>query len=107
MRLDIPKEPVEIRKQITELRDRMGFGSEIDYDSLAVWYGNRIPQYLWGVWKSELGERGFTWPKFLRLLKYRTDDAILWVAGKMSWEDFIKKVLESLKGPLGEMIKKH
>jgi len=105
MGLDIPKEPLEIRKQILELRGRMGPGGGIDYNSLAIWYGNRVPQYLWNIWKSELTKKGFTWQKFLRLLKYRTDDAFLWVAGKMSWKEFVEKVMESLEGPLGEMIK--
>ncbi|TKJ27165.1 MAG: hypothetical protein CEE41_00030 [Hadesarchaea archaeon B3_Hades] len=105
MGLGVPEEPVEIKKQILELRGSLGHGNEIDYNSLAVWYGNRVPQYLWGIWKGDLGQKGFTWQKFLKLLKYRTDDAFLWVAGKMSWGDFMEKVLESLEGPLGEMIK--
>lgn len=106
MGLMVPKEPTEIKKQILELRDRLGPGNEIDWNSLAVWYGNRIPQYLWNTWKEELEKKGFTWQKFLKLLKYRTDDAFLWVAGKMPWGGFMEKVLESLEGPLGEMIKR-
>jgi len=105
MGLNPPKEPIEIKKQILELRSRLGSDNEIDWNSLAVWYGNRIPQYLWGAWKGELGKKGFTWQKFLKLLRYRTDDAFLWVAGKMSWGDFMKEVLESLEGPLGEMVR--
>ena len=105
MGLEIPKEPVEIRKQILELRGRMSPNTGINYNSLAVWYGNRVPQYFWGVWKSELTKKGFTWQKFLKLLKYRTDDTFLWVAGKTSWKDFMEKVLESIEGPLGEMIR--
>lgn len=104
MGIDPPEEPVEIKKQILELRGSLGSNNKIDW-KLAVWYGNRIPQYLWGAWKEELAKKGFTWQKFLKLLRYRTDDAFLWVAGEMSWRDFMKKVLESLEGPLGEMIK--
>lgn len=44
------------------------------------------------------------WQRFLRLMKYRTDDALLWAEGRMSWESFMKRVIESLEGPLGEMI---
>lgn len=101
----IPKEPAEIKKQILELRVRLGSNNEIDWNSLAVWYGNSIPQYLWSTWKGELKRKGFTWQKFLKLLKYRTDDAFLWVAGKISWADFTKKVLESLEGPLGDIVR--
>lgn len=102
--LSVPREPTEIKKQILELRGRMGSSGGIDYNSLAVWYGNRVPKYLWDTWKSELGKKGFTWQRFLKLMKYRTDDAFLWVAGKMLWRDFVEKVLGSIEGPLGEMV---
>ena len=47
----------------------------IDWDSLAVWAGNRIPSYLWKKWKFELSGRGFTWPQFLKPISYLTRDA--------------------------------
>jgi len=45
--LSTPPEPVQIKKQILEVKARFGEGSGIDWDPLAVWYGNRIPRYLW------------------------------------------------------------
>lgn len=104
--MGVPKEPIEIKKQILELRNTWGSNSRIDWNSLAVWYGNRIPQYLWNAWREELRKKGFTWQEFLKLLRYRTDDALLWVAGKISWENFVKKILESLEGPLGEITRR-
>ncbi|MFQ6075347.1 MAG: hypothetical protein ACE5Z5_04325 [Candidatus Bathyarchaeia archaeon] len=107
----IPPEPKEIQKFILALRSDLGPSGGIDWDSLAVWAGNKIPQYLWNseikpqyLWKRELKKRGFTWQKFLRLMKYRTDDAILWTYGRISWNDFVKKVIESIEGPLGKAI---
>jgi hypothetical protein len=37
-------------------------------------------------------------------MKYTTGDAVLWISGKMFWEDYVEKVLEKLEGPLAEMI---
>ncbi|MFB0501005.1 MAG: hypothetical protein ACETVP_00885 [Candidatus Bathyarchaeia archaeon] len=102
--LTIPPEPDEIQDFILAVRLRIGPSGGVDWDSLAVWAGNKIPQYLWTIWKSELKKRRFTWQRFLKVMKYRTDDAILWVYGRISWEDFVKKVLESIEGPLGEVI---
>jgi hypothetical protein len=81
MRLEGPPEPAEVKKWILEVRKRLGPSEGNDWDSLAVWYGNRIPKYLWSVRKSALVREGFTWQRFLRLLKYRTDDALLWGSG--------------------------
>jgi len=103
-RLKIPAEPKEIHKYILALRSRLGPNEGIDWDSLAVWAGNRIPQYLWTEWKIELRELGFTWQSFLKLMKYRTSDAILWANGRISWEDFLNNVLDSIKGPLGKAL---
>lgn len=103
-KLEIPPEPEEIRQSILALRSRLGPSVGIDWDSLAVWAGNRIPQYLWAKWKMELREEGFTWQKFLKLMKYRTGDAILWANRRITWENFMNKVLESIRGPLGKAL---
>lgn len=97
--ISIPSEPMEIKAQILEYMKRSGSGSSgIDWDSLALWYGNPIPSYLWKNcgWKNVLSKQGFTWQKFLKKMKYRTEDALLWVKGSITWEDFAKKVIESI-----------
>lgn len=52
----------------------------------------------------KLREEGFTWQKFLKLMKYRTGDAILWANDRITWEDFMNNVLESIRGPLGKAL---
>lgn len=104
--LSVPPEPSDVKKLILEAKARLGVSDEIDWNSLAVWYGNRVPKYLWGAWKNALEEKGFTWQSFLKVMRYRTDDALLWVDGRMSWENFVRRVQDSLEGPLGEMIKR-
>lgn len=99
--LKIPEGSKEVKKFIQAVRSQLGESDTINWDSLAVWAGNRIPQYLWSKWRTELKKRGFTWQKFLRLMKYRTDDAILWTYNRISWTDFVEKVIKSIEGPLG------
>jgi hypothetical protein len=67
-----------------------------------VWYGNKIPKYLWNHWKAELKPRGFTWQIFLKLLRHRTDGAVLWFYGKLDWETFARQTIDLINGPLGE-----
>lgn len=102
--LSIPSEPKDILKSILALRSDLGSSRGINWDSLAVWAGNRLQQYLWNNWNRGLRKKGFTWQSFLRLMKYRTDDAILWAYSRISWEDFMTKVIESIKGVLGKAI---
>ncbi len=97
---------MELKKHLLKLRATQSSKSTIDWDSVTVWIGNNIQKHLWSSWKSELETSGFTWQKFLKLMKYHTEDTILWVNDKMAWGDFIGKVIESLEGPLGEMIKR-
>ena len=98
--LSIPPEPMEIKMQIHE--DMKHLGSEynsINSDPLALWYGNKIPSYLWKTcgWRNVLGNKGYTWQKFLKKMKYRTEDALLWIKGNSTWEEFTKKILDSLE----------
>ncbi|MCK4582545.1 hypothetical protein KAU18_04450 [Candidatus Bathyarchaeota archaeon] len=103
-KLKIPEESKDIKKFILAVRLQFDESSSINWDSLAVWSGNRIPQYLWSQWKTDLTKRGFSWQKFLRLMKYRTDDAILWAYDRISWPELVEKVIESIEGPLGKAL---
>jgi len=102
--LKIPKESYEIKNFILAVRSQLDKNTMINWDSMAVWAGNRIPQYLWSAWRNELTKRGFTWQKFLRLMKYRTEDAILWAHDRISWMEFVEKIIESIDGPLGQAL---
>lgn len=98
-------EPKEIKSQISILKNQWkSEGGEINWDNLALWFGNKIQKYLWDNWKDDLKKKGFTWQKFLRLMKYRNDDLLLWIDNRISWNDFVGKIRESLDGNLGDMI---
>ena len=107
MKLDLftPKEPAEIKERIKSFHQKSNSNS-IDWASLNVWFGNQLPKYLWKEWKDKLKPSGFTWQKFLKLLKYRTDAIILWSQDKLKWEDLIKEIKQLINSPLGENIKK-
>jgi len=105
LNLTIPKEPIAVKKLIN-LEPKRGMSSGINWASLNVWYGNQLPKYLWLEWKSELKQSGFNWQKFLKILKYRTDQIILWSNNKMSWEELIEEIVKLINGPLGEPIAK-
>lgn len=101
MILHIPKEPKEILLQMKSWRKSM-LDSTADWDSLVVWYGNQLPQYLWREWKDELKTRGFTWQKFLKLLRMRTDTILSWFKGIRAWEDTAKDIINLIESPLGQ-----
>ena len=105
LNLSIPKEPQEVKKWIRNVEAYTG-GPGVDWGSLNVWYGNQLPKYLWNEWKKILKPRGFTWQKFLRLLKHRTDKIILWYKGILSWEVLVKDIIDLIEGPLGQNLAK-
>lgn len=92
---EIPLEPTEIKKAMKMLMDNM-ITESWDWQSLAVWYGNRLPQYLWSKcgWKNVLSTRGWRWQSFLSLLSKHTHEIIRWANDELSWKDFVK-VIES------------
>ena len=91
----IPPEPTDIKDAMKELMEKM-IGEPWDWQSLAVWYGNKLPQYLWTRqdWKSELTKKGWRWQSFLSLLSKHTHEIIRWANGEISWREFIN-VLET------------
>jgi len=96
--LKIPKEPIDIKETIRRVRKICGDEGNIKYDSLAVWSFNRLPTYLWEAWKKQLTSAGYTWQKFLRILRFHTNDMIMWaLTGNLSWEDLIKRITYTLK----------
>lgn len=105
MKLKISKEPKDILLRMKAIRKQMG-DSPIDWDSAAVWYGNQLPQYLWNEWKDELKARGFTWQKFLKLLRMRTDTVLAWFKGIRAWENTAKDIIDLIESPLGKDIAK-
>ena len=92
-----PPEPTDIKDFIKNIRIRLGPDSDIDWDSLAVWYLNKLPSYLWRHWKSYLEPRGFSWQKFIKVLKYNTNDIISWaLTDEITWSELISEIIRTL-----------
>lgn len=102
IKLTTPEEPQEVKKFMMSLETTGFNGPDIEWDPLIVWYGNRLPKYLWDQWKDKLKPAGFTWQKFMRLLHYRTDISVLWYKGKLPWQEFVKGIKDLIEGPIGE-----
>ncbi|WFO74941.1 hypothetical protein J4526_07665 [Desulfurococcaceae archaeon MEX13E-LK6-19] len=93
MDLPVPPEPKDIKIFIKEQRKRLGSAPDIDYDSLAVWYLNKLPSYLWRHWKQVLESKGYTWQKFIKVLKYSTNDVIEWALyDKLEWNELVNRL---------------
>lgn len=106
MNLHVPKEPKHVKDWIRSVEGMSHKTPGVRYDSLNVWYGNQLPKYLWDEWKDTLKPRGFTWQKFLRLLKHRTDAVLMWYKEAYTWEQFIKETINLIESPLGQEIAK-
>lgn len=91
-------EPFDIKEFIKKIREGLGEGENLKYDSQAVWSLNKLPKYLWNGWKQELKRRGVGWQMFLRILRLHTIDAIEWaLRGALSWEEFLNRVSKSVE----------
>lgn len=102
MNLRIPPEPKDVKLFIKEVRSRASAEvtsrNDIDWDSLAVWYLSKLPSYLWKQWKNELEKEGYTWQKFLKVIKLHTNDTVLWaLKEEISWDVFAKRVMATLE----------
>ena len=106
MALPIPREPKDILAYVRSVETQMSKGSDINWDSFSVWAANKLPQYLWNEWKDELKPQGFTWQKFSRLIRMRTDKMVGWLKGLNVWSDLAKDIVDLLEGPLGQDIAK-
>ena len=103
MGLNMPPEPVEIKNFIKGVRKRIEEmeGPQVFDDwmnSTAVWYGNRLPSYLWNMWRDKLVSLGYSWQSFLKVLRRHTEDLILWALyDKISWEQLVYKIIDSIE----------
>ena len=83
---------------------RLGDSPAIDPEREDVWSSKILPEYLWDQWEDELSKKGFTKRKFLRLMKYRTDDILLWTYDRIHWRELIDRIVESMDTPIGKAI---
>ena len=106
MKIHLPKEPTEVKNWIRSIEQMSSKTPVAKWENLNVWYGNQLPKYLWSEWKGVLKPQGFTWQKFLKLLRQRTDAVLLWYKGDYTWEQFVKETIKLIDGPLGRDIAK-
>lgn len=85
-------------------RARLGDSPAVDLEREDVWSGRILPEYLWEQWEDELSKKGFTKRSFLRLMKYRIDDILLWTFDRIPWRELIDRVVESMDTPIGKAI---
>jgi hypothetical protein len=101
MNLTIPPEPLSLKKQSKEQK-----GREWDIESLALWFGNRLPTYLWndGGWSTPLKAEGYNWQSFLKILSLHKKEMIRWSRDALSWKDFLLKLQDTIKDPVFKTI---
>ncbi|MEM0466947.1 MAG: hypothetical protein QXX20_05050 [Candidatus Thermoplasmatota archaeon] len=97
MNLSIPPEPVMFKQQSAEYQKKSW-----DVDSLILWFGNRLPSYLWndGGWSQPLKAEGYTWQGFLKILSLHKKEMIRWVHNTLSWNDFLRNIQDTIKDPV-------
>ncbi|MFH1100516.1 MAG: hypothetical protein V1726_00570 [Methanobacteriota archaeon] len=101
MNLSTPPEPLEFKKQTTNQHEK-----NWKIDSLLIWFGNRLPSYLWkeGGWSTPLKEAGFNWQSFLKVLSLHKKDMIQWSRNSITWNELLYKIQETIKDPLFKKI---
>jgi len=107
--LKIPPESEDVKNAVLYMwleigRVRLGDSTPIDSEREEIWSGKILPEYLWNHWGGELSKKGFTQRKFLRLMKYRTDDILLWTYDRIPWRELVDRIIESMEGPIGKAI---
>jgi hypothetical protein len=97
MKLLIPPEPLLLKKQSEQQKD-----NQWDIDSLSLWFGNRLPTYLWNDagWSTPLKAEGYSWQSFLKILSLHKKEMIRWSRNALSWKDFLLKLQDTLKDPV-------
>lgn len=102
MNLSFPPEPMMFKKQSNEQKK----GREWDIDSIVLWFGNKLPSYLWrdGGWSKPLKAEGYNWQSFLKILSLHKKEMIKWSRDAISWKEFLAKVQETIKDPVFKKI---
>ena len=101
MSLTIPPEPTILKQESNEKENR-----KWDMDSLSVWFGNKIPSYLWkeGGWSKPLKSMGYNWQSFLKILSLHKKEMIKWSRNKLSWKELLVKIEETARDPVFKKI---
>jgi len=102
MKLSIPPEPMMLKKQSNQQKK----GKEWDVDSIVLWFGNKLPSYLWreSGWSKQLKAEGYNWQSFLKILSLHKKEMIKWSRNAISWKEFLVKIQETIKDPVFKKI---
>jgi hypothetical protein len=102
MNLSIPPEPKILKNQFKKHKENIG----LKIDSLTVWFGNKLPSYLWkeGGWSKPLKAMGYNWQSFLKILSLHKKDMIKWSWNTISWKEFLLRIEETIKDPVFKKI---
>ena len=102
MKLSIPPEPKILKNQFIKQKKNI----ELKIDSLTIWFGNKLPSYLWkeGGWAKPLKAEGYSWQSFLKILSLHKKDMIKWSWNTLSWREFLLKIQETIKDPVFKKI---
>ena len=102
MKLSIPPEPLMLKKQSDDQKK----SREWDIDSIVLWFGNKLPSYLWrdGGWSKPLKAEGYNWQSFLKILSLHKKEMIKWSRDAISWKEFLVKLQETFKDPVFKKI---
>jgi len=102
MNLSIPPEPLLLKKQSAVQKRKRDW----DIDGLVLWFGNRLPSYLWkeGGWSEPLKEEGYSWQSFLKILSLHKKEMIRWSRDAISWKEFLTALQDTIKDPVFKKI---
>ena len=94
MDLVIPPEQLTLKQQSNKEENK-----KLDIDSLTIWFGNKLPSYLWGLggWSRPLKSVRYNWQTFLKIPSLHKKEMIKWSRKKISWKEFLLKLEEKIK----------
>ncbi len=97
MKLTIPPEPTILKDQAKGTPEQ-----KWDIDTLSMWFGNRLPSYLWkeSGWSKPLKLEGYTWQSFLKILSLHKKEIICWSRNALPWKEFLNKLQETITDPV-------
>lgn len=102
--LDVPREPMDLKQRLRQMRDIAcgGYSDSISCENRVIWSSSDIPKYLWNEWKDTLKNHGYTWQKYLSVLKLASGDLILWAfRDSLTWSELVKRIIKLLEIYMG------
>jgi len=98
MKFILPPEPATLKKQFQNQKKEL----EIKFDSLSLWFGNKLPSYIWkeGGWSKKLKEEGYNWQGFLKIFSLHKKEMIRWSGNSITWKEFLLQLQDTIKDPL-------